>query len=75
MDILGFKADEVSAIFQLVSAVLKLGNIQFKHHSNIDGTDGCKLVNGEGESVDQSGVFRSFVLIKILWAVVFYGCR
>ena len=45
---IGFRLDEVTAVFQLVSVVLKLGNIHFQHHNNIDGTDGCRLVNDNG---------------------------
>jgi len=47
MQMIGFKKEEVTAVFQLLSSVLKLGNIHFQHHSNIDGTDGCKLVNDD----------------------------
>jgi myosin I len=48
MEVLGFTREETSAVFQLVAAVLKLGNVQFQHRSNIDGTDGCRLTNEEG---------------------------
>jgi len=48
MEVLGFTTDEVTALFQLVAAILKLGNVQFQHRSNIDGTDGCRLTNEEG---------------------------
>jgi myosin-1 len=47
MEVIGFTADELTAVFQLVSSVLKLGNVHFHHHSNIDGTDGCKLINDD----------------------------
>ena len=50
MEIIGFQVDELTAVFQLVSSVLKLGNIHFQHHSNMDGTDGCKIVNDDGLS-------------------------
>ena len=49
MKIIGFRPEEVTSVFQLVSCVLKLGNIQFQHHNNIDGTDGCRLVNENGK--------------------------
>lgn len=49
MKVIGFKENELSLVFQLVACVLKLGNIHFQHISNFDGTDGCKLINEEGE--------------------------
>lgn len=45
---IGFTAAEVVSVFQLVATVLKLGNIIFQHHSNIDGTDGCKVAHDDG---------------------------
>ncbi len=48
MEVIGFSQEEMVSVFQLVASVLKLGNIHFQHHSNIDGTDGCKLINDNG---------------------------
>jgi myosin heavy subunit len=50
LEVLGFDREEVSSLFQLVASVLKLGNVGFKHRPNIDGTDGCQLINQEGLS-------------------------
>ena len=50
MEVIGFQSAEIVAIFQLVASVLKLGNIRFQHISNIDGTDGCKILDEEGKS-------------------------
>ncbi|KAK2150781.1 hypothetical protein LSH36_389g00009 [Paralvinella palmiformis] len=47
MEVIGFQSAEIVAIFQLVASVLKLGNIRFQHISNIDGTDGCKILDEE----------------------------
>ena len=55
MKIIGFRPEEVTSVFQLVSCVLKLGNIQFQHHNNIDGTDGCRLVNENGKKKRVAG--------------------
>ena len=49
MEVIGFQPMEIIAVFQLVASVLKLGNIRFQHISNIDGTDGCKILDEEGE--------------------------
>ena len=48
LEVLGFGKEDYVIIFQLVAAILKLGNIQFQHKSNMDGTDGCKILNTEG---------------------------
>lgn len=47
LDVLGFTKDETEGIFHLVAAILKIGNLQFQHRSNLDGTDGCRLTNEE----------------------------
>ena len=48
MLVIGFSEAEVVALYQLVAAVLKLGNIGFQHHNNRDGTDGAQLLNQHG---------------------------
>jgi myosin-1 len=45
MEIIGFDPEEILSVFQIVSAVLKLGNLQFIPRANIDGTEGCSLLN------------------------------
>lgn len=45
MEVIGFTSDEVTSLFQLIGSILKLGNIEFSHRSNDDGTDGCDLSN------------------------------
>ena len=49
MEVIGFSEEEVVLIFQLVSCVLKLGNLQFQHYNNIDGTDGARIANDDGK--------------------------
>ena len=49
MSVIGFSPEEVSSTFQLVSTVLKLGNLQFQHYNNMDGTDGARIVNDDGD--------------------------
>ena len=48
METIGFSADDIVSIFQILSAVLKLGNLQFIPRANIDGTEGCALLNQYG---------------------------
>lgn len=49
MEVIGFTSDEVTSLFQLIGSILKLGNIDFSHRSNDDGTDGCDLSNTSGK--------------------------
>jgi myosin-1 len=48
MEIIGFNPEEILSVFQIVSAVLKLGNLQFIPRANIDGTEGCSILNEYG---------------------------
>ncbi|XP_033732027.1 unconventional myosin-Ia-like isoform X2 [Pecten maximus] len=43
MEVIGFRKDEIKAVHQLLASVLKLGNVEFVHRSNMDGTDGCEI--------------------------------
>lgn len=45
MEVIGFQKDEITSILQLVAAILKLGNVEFSHRSNPDGTDGCDIAS------------------------------
>ena len=69
MRIIGFADSEVVQLYQLVACVLKLGNIEFQHQPNLDGTDGCKLLNKNGNKTsfssshqieDNVDIYRSF---------------
>ncbi|XP_053408862.1 unconventional myosin-Ib-like isoform X3 [Mercenaria mercenaria] len=54
MEVIGFYRTEITEVFQLVASVLKLGNVEFSHRSNADGTDGCDISNtGEIAEVAQ----------------------
>lgn len=48
MEVIGFTAEEISGIFELLAAVLNLGNITFKGFALPNGTDACELQNIEG---------------------------
>ncbi|XP_039539480.1 unconventional myosin-Ib isoform X6 [Pimephales promelas] len=43
MQIVGFMEDEVQSIFELVAAALKLGNIEFKPESRVNGFDESRV--------------------------------
>lgn len=48
MHIVGFMEDEVQSVLQLVAAVLKLGNIEFKPESRSNGTDESRIKDKNG---------------------------
>jgi hypothetical protein len=49
LDVLGLDDAEQLAVFSVVAAVLKLGNVGFTAVNNIDGTEGCALHNEYGQ--------------------------
>lgn len=51
MEIIGFPNDEVHNVFKLLSSILKLGNVEFAERINADGTDGCDVVNINGNEL------------------------
>lgn len=49
MQIVGFMEDEMQSVLELVAAVLKLGNIEFKPESRCNGTDESRIKDKNGE--------------------------
>uniref|UniRef100_A0A8D0CSX7 Unconventional myosin-Ib n=1 Tax=Sander lucioperca TaxID=283035 RepID=A0A8D0CSX7_SANLU len=49
MQIVGFMEDEVQSVLELVAAVLKLGDIEFKPESRCNGTDESRIKDKNGE--------------------------
>ena len=47
MEITGFTPDEISGIFELMSGILNLGNIQFQGYTLPNSTDASKLKRRE----------------------------
>lgn len=62
---IGFAPDEISCVFELLSGMLNLGNIDFKGYSLPNGTDASKL-----KRVDES---KDLVIPQVLHE--FYGYR
>uniref|UniRef100_A0A8C3A6F2 Myosin IB n=1 Tax=Cyclopterus lumpus TaxID=8103 RepID=A0A8C3A6F2_CYCLU len=64
MQIVGFMEDEVQSVLELVAAVLKLGNIEFKPESRCNGTDESRIKDKNGEfdllGIEQSVLERAF---------------
>uniref|UniRef100_A0A4W5L433 Unconventional myosin-Ib n=1 Tax=Hucho hucho TaxID=62062 RepID=A0A4W5L433_9TELE len=59
MQIVGFMEDEVQSVLELVAAVLKLGNIEFKPESRVNGFDESRVKDKNGETI-QSVLERAF---------------
>jgi myosin-1 len=51
MQIVGFMEDEVQLVLELVAAVLKLGNIEFKPESRVNGFDESRVKDKNGETM------------------------
>lgn len=51
---MGWTAGDLTSIFRLVAAVLKLGNLVFSPLSNMDGTEGCSITNEYGALIHLS---------------------
>lgn len=45
MEDLGFGTEEINDILKIISAILKLGNLNFVPTTNMDGTEGCSIAN------------------------------
>lgn len=58
MQIVGFMEDEVQSVLELVAAVLKLGNLEFKPESRVNGFDESRVKDKNGEHFIQ---WKSFV--------------
>ena len=43
MEVIGFLPDEISAIFELLAAILNIGNVTFEGYSLPNGTDACRM--------------------------------
>lgn len=58
MEIMGFEFEEILAVFQVIAAVLKLSNLQFIPRANIDGTEGCSIMNEYGNLTNHYETLR-----------------
>uniref|UniRef100_A0A8C6V5A7 Unconventional myosin-Ib n=1 Tax=Neogobius melanostomus TaxID=47308 RepID=A0A8C6V5A7_9GOBI len=63
MQIVGFMEDEMQSVLELVAAVLKLGNIEFKPESRCNGTDEsremCELLGIEQSVLERAFSYRT----------------
>ena len=49
LDDLDFNGEEIHDILKVISAILKLGNLNFIPTTNMDGTEGCAISNDYGK--------------------------
>lgn len=52
MQIVGFMDHEAESVLEVVAAVLKLGNIEFKPESRVNGLDESKIKDKNGKTVE-----------------------
>jgi len=66
-DVIGITCEEVEHVFQLVAAVLQLGNIKFNPRSTLGGMQGCSIDNIEDvENLCDLLSIKSNILVKAL---------
>lgn len=68
MQIVGFMETEVQSVLELVAAVLKLGNIEFKPESRCNGTDESRVKDKNGGFDRQQTGSKEAVLHENLWS-------
>lgn len=61
MQIVGFMEEEVQSVLELVAAVLKLGNIEFKPESRVNGFDESRVKDKNGEDFTKQTFFVHFL--------------
>lgn len=59
MQIVGFMEDEVQSVLELVAAVLKLGNIEFKPESRCNGSDESRIKDKNGRCWKSVEIYKS----------------
>lgn len=62
MQIVGFMDHEAESVLEVVAAVLKLGNIEFKPESRVNGLDESKIKDKNGKSVEDGPYWAKLTL-------------
>ena len=62
MQIMGFMDHEAESVLEVVAAVLKLGNIEFKPESRVNGLDESKIKDKNGKSVEDGPCWEKLTL-------------
>ena len=77
METIGFSSEDLISIFELLSAILNLGNIEFDGYSLPDGTAACNLTNQEGECqlvMCNRYIYAKYYFIAARFACDMLGC-
>lgn len=61
MQIVGFMDHEAESVLAVVAAVLKLGNIEFKPESRVNGLDESKIKDKNGTSAENQLCLRNLL--------------
>ena len=48
MQVIGFSDEDILSTYKLLASILKLGNIEFKAYTTMDGIEGVKITNEQG---------------------------
>ena len=62
MQIVGFMDHEAESVLEVVAAVLKLGNIEFKPESRVNGLDESKIKDKNGKSAENGPCLAKLAL-------------
>lgn len=62
MQIVGFMDHEAESVLEVVAAVLKLGNIEFKPESRVNGLDESKIKDKNGKSAESQPYIANLLL-------------
>lgn len=63
MQIVGFMEHETLSILEVVAAVLKLGNIEFKPESRVNGLDESKVKDKNGKDTEWALLYLDHLMI------------
>ena len=66
MDVVGFTKEEILAVYQLVSAILNLGNVDFTVVTGANGSDSVAVASSNGTVFSTCSVITS-----CCWALAF----
>ena len=75
MEVIGFTAEEISSVFELLAAILNLGNVTFKGYALPNGTNACEMENNmEGKTSISCIWFQVFSSLAATFACDMLGC-
>ena len=69
MNIIGFEADEIGAVLELLAAILILGNVTFEGYSLPNGTNACKIKNKEGNHNYTTFLVHSYTCLVLFFDI------